>query len=274
MSAETPRALPADPELLSALAEGFEAAEDRVVLAGALERLDESERRMVYLRFVRDLPQEQVARELGISRRHLSRRTEAALAKLRRAIEEGRQPLPQATGGPKMAPMGVGPSLVDSDYLERPYHIAIARDDDHGWIARVEELRGCEARGATYEEAARGIRVAMEEWIADALANRREVPQPRAPASHSGKLMLRMPQSLHAELARAAERDEVSLNQFITSSLASTVGWGGSLPDSDEDDRAPAGTWVRRAMLANIVVLCLAGTAAVALLVVALTHGF
>jgi predicted RNase H-like HicB family nuclease/AraC-like DNA-binding protein len=256
------------------LADGLEAAEDRVVLAGALERLDERERRMVYLRFVRDLPQEQVARELGISRRHLSRQTEAALAKLRLAIEEGRGPLPRPAGAHKMAPMGVGPSPVESEYLERPYHIAIARDEDQGWTARVEELRGCEARGATYEEAARGIRVAMEEWISDAVAKGREVPPPRAPASHSGKLMLRMPQSLHAELARAAERDEVSLNQFITSSLASTVGWGDSVSASDEDEGAPAGAWVRRAMLANLVVLCLAGTAAVALLVVALTHGF
>ena len=36
--------------------------------------------------------------------------------------------------------------------------------------------------------------------------------------------MLRMPQSLHAELAEAAEREEVSLNQFITNTLAAVHG--------------------------------------------------
>ena len=41
---------------------------------------------------------------------------------------------------------------------------------------------------------------------------RREKPAP------SGRLLLRMPAALHAELARTAEREGVSLNQFITAS--------------------------------------------------------
>jgi hypothetical protein len=44
-------------------------------------------------------------------------------------------------------------------------------------------------------------------------------------ASHSGRLLVRMPQSLHTELAEAAEREQVSLNQFITLALAAAVGW-------------------------------------------------
>ena len=35
----------------------------------------------------------------------------------------------------------------------------------------------------------------------------------------------RMPQTLHAELARAAERERVSLNQFITDALSGALGW-------------------------------------------------
>jgi hypothetical protein len=34
-----------------------------------------------------------------------------------------------------------------------------------------------------------------------------------------------MPRTLHAALTKAAERENVSLNQFITDSLASVVGW-------------------------------------------------
>jgi HicB family len=47
-------------------------------------------------------------------------------------------------------------------------------------------------------------------------------------SAHSGRLLLRMPQSLHATLARAADADGVSLNQFINSALASAVSWRGA----------------------------------------------
>src|SRR4051794_9293425 len=181
-STAAPRALPPDSELAAALTESLDAADDRLALASAVERLDEREQRIVYLRFVRELSQEDTARELGISTRSVSRQTRAALAKLRSGLA-GEKRLPRRPPEPKMAPMGARSTPVDSRYLDRPYHIAIAREGD-GWAARVEELRGCEARGTTYEEAARGIRAEMERWISDALENRREVPEPRAPASH------------------------------------------------------------------------------------------
>jgi len=90
--------------------------------------------------------------------------------------------------------------------------------------------------------------------------------------SHSGRLMLRMPQSLHAELAQAAEREEVSLNQFITNSLAASVGWhveGGELPGASWQASPPR--WLPAALVTNIVVVVIAGLIALALLVVALT---
>jgi hypothetical protein len=57
-------------------------------------------------------------------------------------------------------------------------------------------------------------------------------------ATHSGRLLVRMPQSLHAELAEAAEREQVSLNQFITLALAAAVGW--RRPSSNGADQANA----------------------------------
>jgi hypothetical protein len=124
------------------------------------------------------------------------------------------------------------------------------------------------------------IHGAMETWIAEALEQGREVPEPRGASTYSGRLMLRMPHSLHAELARAAERDEVSLNQFITSSLASVVGWrrmngevqSDPLPAEPAEQAAPA-RGRRRLLLLNAVLLGIVGIAAVVLLVVALTQG-
>ncbi len=49
---------------------------------------------------------------------------------------------------------------------------------------------------------------------------------PRLAPSPSGRLLLRMPPDLHAELTRAAEREGASLNASITRRLAESVGWG------------------------------------------------
>jgi HicB family len=94
----------------------------------------------------------------------------------------------------------------------------------------------------------------------------------------SGRLLLRMPRTLHAELARAAEREGTSLNQFITSALSRTVGM------SPDDEGAPDATAetpettarngssrvIAAALVANAVVIGLAAVAAIAVLVVAL----
>jgi predicted HicB family RNase H-like nuclease len=142
----------------------------------------------------------------------------------------------------------------------------------------VEELPGCSAHGESAEDAAAAVQKAIAKWIADAQAEGREVPKPRSAASYSGRLLVRMPQSLHAELARAAERDEVSLNQFITGSLASAVRWRGASNDGvvpeDSAGQPPerrAG-YFRTALVANVALLALIAALAVALLIIAVTR--
>ncbi len=112
------------------------------------------------------------------------------------------------------------------EYVNLPYQIALrAEERGGGWTAHVEELPGCEAQGETPEKATRQLRRAMETWISETLEKGEDVPEPRVLSGHSGRLLLRMPQSLHAELAHAADAEGVSLNQFITTALASAVGW-------------------------------------------------
>jgi HicB family len=50
---------------------------------------------------------------------------------------------------------------------------------------------------------------------------------PDTTTSHSGRLLVRMPGTLHAELAREADREGVSLNSFIVAALSGAVGWRG-----------------------------------------------
>jgi hypothetical protein len=82
-----------------------------------------------------------------------------------------------------------------------------------------------------------------------------------------------MPRALHAELTRSAERDGISLNGFITSALAKTVGWssdGDGSPSPDVEPRAARqARLVVVALFANVVVIGLAAIAAIALLLLA-----
>jgi RNA polymerase sigma-B factor len=264
--------------------QSVDATDDRLFLSEAFRGLDERERRIMYLRYIRDVEPDAIAAELGISRRQVARNTEEALRKLRDGLERpGAAPSPKpsqrANAKPKMA-VGADPSDLDLDrQIDQPYHIELVKSDaaGGGWTAKVEELAGCTAEGATPEEAATRVQEAMRAWIADAVAAGREVPKPRSAASHSGRLLVRMPQSLHAELARAAERDEISLNQFITSSLASAVNWRGPgvepLASGSDADAQPRTRALRTALMANVLLLVLIAVLAIALLVVAVSRG-
>lgn len=112
------------------------------------------------------------------------------------------------------------------DYLKLPYHIEIIRDEDEenpGWAARVIELPGCITQGDTFEELGEMIEDAMRGWIGIALEDGIPVPEPAPDEDYSGKFVVRLPRSLHRQLAEAAEREGVSLNQFVNVALARAV---------------------------------------------------
>lgn len=90
----------------------------------------------------------------------------------------------------------------------------------------------------------------------------------RAGSSRSGRLLLRMPAPLHEELSRRAEREDVSLNQLIVRTLSTSVGAAEPPPD---ERTAPRLLGV--ALVVNLVVVTLAGVAAVGLLVLAWNAG-
>jgi hypothetical protein len=92
----------------------------------------------------------------------------------------------------------------------------------------------------------------------------------------SGRLLLRMPPELHAEVAQAAEREQVSLNQFITTAVAGAVGWNGASPvqASDDERSRPTARLLNLAIAANLVIVTVAGAVAIALLVIAWRAGW
>lgn len=51
-------------------------------------------------------------------------------------------------------------------------------DDDHAFIAQIPKLAGCQADGATFEEAIVNVKVVAQEWIATARDLGRPIPEP------------------------------------------------------------------------------------------------
>lgn len=169
-----------------------------------------------------------------------------------------------------------------------PYPVTLVHDESE-WVATVDALPGCTGRGATPDEAVERASDAMAAWLASARREGKDVPEPKTPQSHSGRLLLRMPQTLHAELARTAEREHVSLNQFITDVLAGALGWRTTgrkarvtraVPELDGGDAAeqPAAAAASEhgfgstVFVVNVVVVALAAIVAIIVLLVWLTQ--
>ena len=75
-----------------------------------------------------------------------------------------------------------------------------------------------------------------------------------------------MPSELHEQLARAAERDHVSMNRYVTKALSTSV--EPDLPSTPQRTRA-----LRAAVVANLAIVVVAGVLAVVLLVLAFERG-
>jgi antitoxin HicB len=112
-----------------------------------------------------------------------------------------------------------------NDYLKLPYTVNLRTDEDGVWIARVEELEGCIAHGSTQAEALSVLEEMKTAWIEDALEAGDPIPKPELEEElPSGKWLQRVPRTLHKKLAELAKKEQVSLNQLVTSILAEAIG--------------------------------------------------
>lgn len=102
-------------------------------------------------------------------------------------------------------------------------------DEDGGYIALARDLPGCSAFGKTQERAIAELRHAIEAWQLAAKEAGNPIPEPSKQtfdALPSGKILLRLPRSLHATLIETAKREAVSLNQYLVSTLSASTAAG------------------------------------------------
>lgn len=110
------------------------------------------------------------------------------------------------------------------EILKRPYARVLTPESDGQYTAEIMEFPNCVAFGPSASEALASLEHVAADWIAAALEQGQNIPEPIDNADYSGRLVLRMPRGLHRKAALLAEREGASLNQFIVTCLAEAVG--------------------------------------------------
>lgn len=108
-------------------------------------------------------------------------------------------------------------------YIKLPYTIEIVPYADGGYFGRIKELEGCMTEGNTLEEVLELLEDAKRAWLETALEDGIEIPLPESmkeEKEYSGKILLRLPKSLHKKLVESAQKEGVSVNAYIVSLLS------------------------------------------------------
>jgi antitoxin HicB len=90
--------------------------------------------------------------------------------------------------------------------------------EDRCYIVTLPAWQNARTHGRTPEDAIRNARDVLALLIDTAIRHGEIIPPPER--RYSGNLRVRLPASLHGRLAREAEREGVSLNQWIVARLA------------------------------------------------------
>lgn len=106
-------------------------------------------------------------------------------------------------------------------YMAMDYPINLVADEEGGYVVIYPDLPGCITQVETLEEVPAMAREVLELWVESELEVGHSIPPPSYPEEYSGKFNLRLPKSLHRRLAESAEREGVSLNQYVVSLLES-----------------------------------------------------
>jgi len=91
--------------------------------------------------------------------------------------------------------------------------------EDDAYIARCLEFPSLATHGPSPEEALSEMRELVSNIIAELSANHESIPEPLGIRPYSGKLVLRLPKSIHRDIAIRAAEEGVSINQFLLSRL-------------------------------------------------------
>ncbi len=127
------------------------------------------------------------------------------------------------------------------EITDRPYARVLVPDKAGGYVAEVLELPGCISEGETADEAMENLEDAMRGWLEVALEDGKHIPEPLESGEYNGRILLRVPRSVHARCVRLAEADGVSLNQWLLEAVGERIGAQGCAQKLVEEVRGAPG---------------------------------
>ncbi len=105
-------------------------------------------------------------------------------------------------------------------YMRLAYAMEIVWDEDY-WAATFPELPGLVAAADTWDTLEQKIEDAKRSYFEAALEAGLPIAEPgQGGEPASGRLLLRLPKSLHRQVARQAKRDSVSVNTLLVAAIA------------------------------------------------------
>ncbi|MCR5685655.1 MAG: type II toxin-antitoxin system HicB family antitoxin [Lachnospiraceae bacterium] len=109
-------------------------------------------------------------------------------------------------------------------YMNLPYKMEIIPDrKEGGYVGCYPDLPGCLTCAETIEGVVTALDDAKRAWLSAALEDGITISEPASEKDisvYSGQFRLRMPRSLHMALARGAQNEGVSMNQYCNYLLA------------------------------------------------------
>lgn len=115
------------------------------------------------------------------------------------------------------------PTSLD-EYLALPYRLEVIGDGSGSFVVSYPELPGCFTQVERFDAILPVAREILTGWLEIALEDGQAIPLPRHTENYGGRILVRMPKSLHRWLAETAAEDNVSLNAHIVSLLAEGQG--------------------------------------------------
>lgn len=102
-------------------------------------------------------------------------------------------------------------------YLSLPYKLEIVPDvEEGGYAARYPDLPGCITCADTMDVLMKNAEDAKKIWLESALEDGIKINEPTGKniSEYSGQFKLRIPKSLHKNLADRARQEGISMNQY------------------------------------------------------------
>lgn len=106
------------------------------------------------------------------------------------------------------------------EIMRRPYERVLIPEAEGGYSAYISEFEGCFAEGESADEALSNLESTALAWIEAEQDAGRTIPDARNQMEYSGKVLLRLPKTLHGQLVRQASNEGVSLNQYLVHKLS------------------------------------------------------